>query len=134
MPAYRILSYENAHQRPPGGHPAVCGAAWRMDACPGQLMHQPDEGTWLPAARRGERWALEIFYHAYSAPVRTLCYRLLGRIDDAEDAMQAAFVRAFRALPAFRGDCPLKAWLYRIAVNEAILMLRKRRNDVEWDE
>lgn len=93
-----------------------------------------DEQAWLSAARRGEQWALERFYHAYQPQVYALCYRLLGRAEDAEDAVQATFVRAFRALPRFRGDSAPRTWLYRIATNEALGLLRRRKETPEWVE
>ncbi len=88
----------------------------------------PEDGehVWLDAARRGEPWALARFYEAYQDLAYTLCLRLPARPDDAEDATQAAFARAFAALPGFRGDSSAKTWLYRIAVNEATSILRKR--------
>ena len=90
------------------------------------MMDAANEIEWLPAARRGERWALEQFYGCYQSSVYTLCYRLLGRAEDAEDAMQSTFVRAFAALPRFRGASTARTWLYRIAVNEAVTLLRRR--------
>ncbi len=84
------------------------------------------EQLWLPSARDGERWALEEFYRSYSSQIYSLCYRIVGGQDDAEDAMQAAFVQAFKELPRFRGDCMARSWLYRIATNESINLIRKR--------
>jgi RNA polymerase sigma-70 factor (ECF subfamily) len=89
-------------------------------------MESPQE--WLPAAQQGERWALEQFYALHHAQIYTLCLRMLGRAEDAEDAMQSAFVHAFRALPRFRQESCVKTWLYRIAVNEALSLLRRRRH------
>ena len=94
------------------------------------------EQEWLSAARKGERWALEDLYRRHNMQIYALCYRIQGRSEDAEDAMQAAFVHAFRELPRFRGDCAARTWLYRMASNEAINTLRKRRrtqNDAEID-
>ncbi len=94
-----------------------------------------EEQQWLDAARQGETWALERFFHVYQPSVYALCYRMLGRAEDAEDAAQAAFVSAFAGLPKFRADSEIKTWLYRIAVNEALSILRKRKNaPVELDE
>ena len=93
-----------------------------------------DEFQWLPAARRGEPWALERCYEAYHVRVYGLCYQLLGRPEDAQDAMQATFLNAFRELPRFRGEGALRNWLFRIAVNQANRMLRKRREVVELVE
>ncbi|HEY3265318.1 MAG TPA: sigma-70 family RNA polymerase sigma factor [Armatimonadota bacterium] len=89
-------------------------------------MDVADQQSWLPAAQRGEHWALERIYTEQSATVYALCHRLLGRPEDAEDAMQATFVQAFRALGRFRGQCSMKTWLYRIAVNASNDILRRR--------
>src|SRR5712692_9925169 len=94
----------------------------------------PDEQGWLTAARRGEPWALEQLYQCHQPQVFALCYRLLERVEDAEDAVQATFVRAFRALPRFRGDSTARTWLYRIATNEALGILRQRREWPSLDE
>jgi RNA polymerase sigma-70 factor (ECF subfamily) len=90
-----------------------------------------EEQGWLTAARRGEPWALEQLYQSYQAQVYALCYRLLGSAHDAEDAAQTTFVRAFSALPRFRGDSSPRTWLYRIATNEALGLLRRRREAPE---
>src|SRR5690349_2517084 len=93
-----------------------------------------DEATCLAAARRGEPWALEQLYHSHQPQLFALCCRLLERAEDAEDAVQATFVRAFRALPRFRGQSSIRTWLYRIATNEALSMLRRRREGADWQE
>jgi RNA polymerase sigma-70 factor, ECF subfamily len=85
-----------------------------------------EESGWLTAAQRGEPWALEQMYSENQTAIYALCWRLLGRADDAEDATQSTFMQAFRALPRFRGASSPKTWLYRIAVNEATNLLRKR--------
>src|SRR5258708_7888185 len=82
--------------------------------------------AWLGEARRGEAGALELFYRESHQRVYGLCYRILACEDDAEDAMQAAFVKAFRGLRGFHGRSSVQTWLYRIAVNEALQMLRRR--------
>jgi RNA polymerase sigma-70 factor (ECF subfamily) len=94
----------------------------------------PDESGWLAAARCGQSWALERLYQCHQPQIYALCYRLLERVEDAEDAVQATFVRAFRALPQFRGDSSARTWLYRIATNEALGILRRRRDSAPVDE
>ena len=84
---------------------------------------------WQAAVRRGETWALEQFYAEHQTAIYRLCCRLLPRAEDAEDAMQATFTHAFRALPRFRFDCAPRTWLYRIAVNEANTLLRRRPSE-----
>ena len=85
-----------------------------------------DEPEWIAAARHGEPQALECLFRAYRRPIYSLCYRLLARAEDAEDATQATFVGAFRALGKFNRRSSLKTWLYRIAVNESLNILRQR--------
>jgi RNA polymerase sigma-70 factor (ECF subfamily) len=90
-----------------------------------------EEQSWLPAARMGEPWALERLYSDHQPQVYALCRKLLGSAADAEDVAQTVFVRAFRELPRFRGDSAVKTWLYRIAVNESLGALRRRRSATE---
>ena len=97
-------------------------------------MDASKERNWLAAAQRGEAWALEQFYEDYRHQIYTLCRRLVSRTEDAEDVVQSTFVRAFRALSGFRGDSSPKTWLYRIAVNECVTLLRRRRDTAELVE
>ena len=91
----------------------------------------------LAEAQRGEPRALDWIFRTYSQAVYALCFRLLSQAADAEDATQATFVQAFGGLAQFRGQASLKTWLYRIAANESMRLLRKRRRDpraldAEW--
>jgi len=68
---------------------------------------------------------------------RRLAFRLLGDRDRMDDVLQEAYVRAFRALPRFRGDSSLETWLYRIVYNACVDDLRRRQayeTFAEWDE
>lgn len=91
-------------------------------------------GGVVPAARAGEAWALEALFLTHRDAVYTVAARLTGRSEDAEDVTQAVFIRAFRELHRFRGDASVRTWIYRIAVNEALGMLRKRRDAVPLPE
>lgn len=68
-----------------------------------------------------------------------LSYRITGREEDAEDALQEAFISAFKNLDSYRADATFGAWLKRIVVNKAINVLKKRRHDElmpedeQWD-
>jgi RNA polymerase sigma-70 factor, ECF subfamily len=110
---------------------------WWLRKCPVETAYSaalppraeaPDEPGWLNAARRGEPWALEQLYQSHQPQIYALCFRLLERAEDAEDAVQSTFIRAFRALPRFRGDSTARTWLYRIATNESLGILRRRRD------
>jgi RNA polymerase sigma-70 factor (ECF subfamily) len=68
---------------------------------------------------------------------RRLAFRLLGDSGRMDDVLQEAYVRAFRALPRFRGDSTLETWLYRIVYNACVDDLRRLREHEtleEWDE
>jgi RNA polymerase sigma-70 factor, ECF subfamily len=58
------------------------------------------------------------------------CYRMLGSIHDADDALQEALVRAWRALPQFEGRSSVRSWLYRIATNTSLDLIARRRKRV----
>ena len=63
----------------------------------------------------------------YGDFVYNLAYRVLGNAADAEDAAQDAFLAAYRNFPKFRGESKVSTWLYRIAVNAALMKLRRDR-------
>lgn len=112
------------------------GAALSLNCSSTRLSAHACEESWLPAARAGCPDALELFYRAYRRQVHGTCFRLLGNEEDALDATQAAFVRAFKELPRFRGESSARTWLYRIAVNEALTVIRRRRPtaDIETEQ
>ena len=85
------------------------------------------------AAGRGNDHAFAALYARYSQPLRGYCASILLNSEDAEDAVQATMLKAMRALPARRPGLPIRPWLYRIAHNEAVDTLRRRRfhRDVE---
>jgi RNA polymerase sigma-70 factor (ECF subfamily) len=68
-------------------------------------------------ARRGDQEAFAAVIRHYDRGLRSLAYRLLSDRDRMDDAMQEAYLKAFRALPRFRGDSKLGTWLYRITYN-----------------
>jgi RNA polymerase sigma-70 factor (ECF subfamily) len=81
-----------------------------------------DGGT-LDRARRGDDRAFAALVRHYDDGLRLLAFRLVG--DRMDDAMQDAYLRAFRALPRFRGESAPSTWLYRITYNACIDVLRR---------
>ena len=67
----------------------------------------------------GVEHAYEVLLNRFSNPVYNLVYRLLADSTEANDVVQDVFLKIFRNIGKFRGDCNLKTWVYRIAVNEA---------------
>nr|WP_287574232.1 RNA polymerase sigma factor [Prevotella sp.] len=66
----------------------------------------------------------------YQEPVYWHIRRLVVSHDDAQDASQETFVRIYRSFGNYRGDCTLRSWIYRIATNEALRIISKRRQEV----
>ena len=66
----------------------------------------------------------------YQEPVYWHIRRLVVSHDDAQDASQETFVRIYRSFGNYRGDCSLRSWIYRIATNEALRIISKRRQEV----
>jgi RNA polymerase sigma-70 factor (ECF subfamily) len=63
------------------------------------------------------------------AKIYGLCLKMLGNQEDAEDCLQEVFIKAFKALPGFREEARFSTWLYRIAYNESLMRLRKKKLD-----
>jgi RNA polymerase sigma-70 factor (ECF subfamily) len=63
----------------------------------------------------------------WERPIYALAYRVIGREEDARDVCQETFLRAFRALPGFRGQAKFSSWLYRIALNLCRYWIRRER-------
>jgi len=77
-------------------------------------------------AQRGEASAFEQIYRRFERPVFTLALRLTGQREEAQDVLQDTMFKLFDRIGEFRGDCPFWGWLRQIAVNEALMRLRKR--------
>jgi RNA polymerase sigma-70 factor, ECF subfamily len=85
------------------------------------------DGPLVQRAQRGDRFAFERLVERHEQRLYTLAGRVLGSREDAADAVQDALVRAWLALPRFRGDALFSTWIYRIVVNAAHDVRAKRR-------
>jgi RNA polymerase sigma-70 factor (ECF subfamily) len=89
----------------------------------------------LEALRSGDRAEFARLVEAYYEMIYRLAIKMLNNPQDAEDILQETFIKAYRNLKNFDGRSNLSTWLYRIATNEALMFLRKRKPDsVSIDE
>jgi RNA polymerase sigma-70 factor, ECF subfamily len=84
------------------------------------------EQALLDAVRGGDEDAFRRLVEPHWADLHAHCYRMLGSLDDADDALQEALLRAWRALPRFGGPGLLRPWLYKIATNACLDALARR--------
>src|SRR5215510_8985180 len=75
----------------------------------------------------GDRESFNELVVRWERPIYALAYRTIGREEDARDVCQETFLRAFRALPGFRGQAKFSSWLYRIALNLCRDWMRRER-------
>lgn len=85
------------------------------------------EQRWLELARKGDQQAFCRLVEAYQRPVMSLTYRMLGDLDEAEDAAQETFLRAWSRLHQYNPDHKFSTWVFSIANHHCIDRLRKRR-------
>src|SRR5689334_3964727 len=86
-----------------------------------------DDVDLVRRAKSGDYPAFEALVSKYEQPMYALARRIVGSAEDAEDVVQDAFSSVVQHLPEFRGDSSFHTWLSRIATNQALKVLRKRR-------
>jgi RNA polymerase sigma-70 factor (ECF subfamily) len=84
----------------------------------------------MDALKQGDQVELVRMVNLYSDSIYRVALRMLNNPADAEDVLQETFIKAFRALPGFEERSSLSTWLYRIAVNESLMFLRKQKPEV----
>jgi RNA polymerase sigma-70 factor (ECF subfamily) len=94
-----------------------------MSATPSRV----EEGAVVAAARGGDEGAFATLVDRYRRQLQVHCYRMLGSLEDAEDAVQETFLRAWRKRRSFQGRSSFRAWLYGIATNACLDALARRR-------
>ena len=80
----------------------------------------------MAAARQGDHDAFRQLVEAHRAELHAHCYRMLGSVQDADDALQDALLRAWRGLSKFEGRSSLRSWLYRITTNACLDVIARR--------
>jgi len=99
-----------------------------MEAIENKVAEPPSEETVLvEAARSGDIGAFESLVRRYDRNVFRIAQHITQNREDAEDVVQDAFLKAYQNLGQFQGQSKFYTWLVRIAVNEALMRLRRRR-------
>jgi RNA polymerase sigma-70 factor (ECF subfamily) len=95
----------------------------------------PSEADLVARLKTGDESAYEELFRAHAGAMNAIASRFLGDTDDAADAVQEAFVSAFKGIGSFAGTARLGTWLHRITVNACLMKLRgrKRRAEVRLD-
>jgi RNA polymerase sigma-70 factor (ECF subfamily) len=99
-------------------------------------VEQTDELALVEASRAGDTRAFSELVERYERKIYRLAKHITQNDEDAEDVLQESFMKAYTHLDSFQGDSKFYTWLVRIAVNEALMKLRKRKSDrtVSLDE
>ncbi|MBK9070187.1 MAG: sigma-70 family RNA polymerase sigma factor [Myxococcales bacterium] len=103
---------------------------------PSVAFDAADDASLAAACAGGDREAMSRLYVQYRRRVYSLAYRMVGK-SDAEELAHDVFIRIYRGIGGFRGDCALSSWIYRLGMNTALSRLakQKRRREVsETDE
>ena len=95
------------------------------------MSDEPIQEFSLQLLREGDRAEIARLVDAYSAQIYRLGLKMLSNPQDAEDVLQNTFMKALQALPKFEGRSSLPTWLYRIAVNEALMSIRRSKPEVD---
>jgi RNA polymerase sigma-70 factor, ECF subfamily len=88
----------------------------------------------LEALKAGDRAEFARLVDEYSSPIYRLGLRMLGNPQDAEDVLQNTFINALTHIQNFEGRSSLATWLYRIAANEALMMIRRKKPEVNLED
>lgn len=87
----------------------------------------------LEALRAGDRAEFARLVDAYSSPIYRLGLRMLGNPQDAEDILQNTFLSVLTNIQKFEGRSSLSTWMYRIAANEALMLLRRKKPEINLE-
>ncbi|MEK5448289.1 RNA polymerase sigma factor [Paenibacillus sp. FSL R7-0331] len=89
-----------------------------------------EEAEWISAVLNGQGQAFGHLVTRYQGMVYRVCIKITGEAESAKDMAQEVFIKAYKALPSFRGQSSFSTWLYRIAYRTCLDW--KRANDREW--
>ena len=111
----------------PAATAGLSGTAPAITPLQGRMSDREVDQQLVERAQRGAKRAFEMLVLKYQRKLERLLSRVIRDPAEIEDVAQEAFIKAYRALPNFRGDSAFYTWLYRIAVNKTINFLKQRR-------
>ena len=97
-------------------------------------MVQNDETQYIARILDGDTECFSAFLDRYSRPLYVLIVQIVGCSEDAEELVQDVFLKAFRCLGSYRGECRFSTWLYRIAYTTAVSATRKKKQEFLYIE
>ena len=86
-----------------------------------------EDSAWLSALRQGDREAQRLCYEEHAPRLLAVIHAVVQDADAASDVLHDSFLKAFAGIASFRGDSQFSTWLHRLAVNEALQHLRRRK-------
>lgn len=92
-------------------------------------MHKEHDQTLVDGCKKGDRAAFTMLVTRYQRPIYNAAYRVLGNAEDARDITQVVFLRIAERLHEYDSQYKFFSWIYRIAVNESINLLRRNRRE-----
>jgi RNA polymerase sigma-70 factor (ECF subfamily) len=104
-----------------------------VSANPSHAADEASEALLLERLRAGDEAAYALLVRDFGGRMLAATRRILGNEEDAQDAVQEAFLSAFKALERFHGEAQVSTWLHRIAINAALMKLRSQRRREERD-
>jgi RNA polymerase sigma-70 factor (ECF subfamily) len=121
-----------------GAFPAGLRPGWTVtvtqratEAGPGSAVRALDDQALATAAASGSRDAFDAIVERHQRAIYQLCYRFVGRHEEANDLAQDVFLRAYRGMKQFKGGAALRTWLYRIGINVCLNRVASRRPAIE---
>lgn len=97
-------------------------------------MVQNEDTRYIARILNGETECFSIFIDRYGRPLYSLVVQIVGCPEDAEELVQDVFLKAFRSLGSYRGECLFSTYLYRIAYNVAVSATRKKKQELFYIE
>jgi RNA polymerase sigma-70 factor (ECF subfamily) len=97
-------------------------------------MHKDKDAALVKSCQLGDRRAMSQLVSQYERPVFNAAYRILGDMDDAADATQTVFLKVFEHIADYDQKFKFFSWVYRIAINESLNQVKKRRPQESLDD